>query len=360
MKFGLYSEMQLPPGKTEKQVYDEVIEQIIHADKAGFDVYSLIDHHHFSNFSISANPLAMYAAVASRTNTIRFRTALHILPVQNPLRLAGEIAAADLITNGRIEVGVGRGHAWVYPNQGIIPIEEAKPRFEEAISILEQALQGEKVSYFGKYYTADNVDVVPHPLQKNIPFTTGGTSEHTYRQAGEKGWGIFVPPLLPLTLLLDKFDVYRKACWDNGHEPQIIWLRSIYMSDGDEKQIRQEAEVHFRNFLLGNAAPTVGLPDVERMKNAGFHFYTKGILQSLPKMSYEELLEKNVVWAGNPEMICEKIDKIKQEVEGLVEIDFLTNYGGMDHWKVLKQQELLSKRVMPNFKKIKEPELNRI
>lgn len=358
MKFGLYSEMQLAPGKTEKQVYEEVMEQMIHADKAGFDIYSLIDHHHFSKFSISSNPLAVYAAVAKQTKNIRFRTALHILPQQNPLRLAGEIAAADLITDGRIEVGVGRGHAWVYPDQGIIPIEEAKPRFEEALVILEQALRGETVSYFGKYYTADNVEVVPRPLQKNIPFTTGGTSEHTYRQAGEKGWGIFVPPLLPLAMLVDKFEIYRDACRENGHEPNIIWLRSVYVSDGDEKQIRKESEEHFYNFLVGNAAPTAGLPNVERMKNAGFHFYTKGILQSLPKMSYEEMLEKNVIWAGTPEMICEKIHKIKQEVEGLVEIDFLTNFGGMDHWKVIKQQELISKRIMPQFKTEKESLLN--
>ncbi|MFS0564135.1 LLM class flavin-dependent oxidoreductase [Brevibacillus invocatus] len=114
--------MQLSNGKTEKQLYDEVIKQIIHADQVGFDVYSLIDHHHFSRFSISANPLAIYTAVAHQTQHIRFRTALHILPQVNPLRMAGEIAVADILTNGRIDVGVGRGHAWVYSSIFIVTL----------------------------------------------------------------------------------------------------------------------------------------------------------------------------------------------------------------------------------------------
>ncbi|RXT08040.1 LLM class flavin-dependent oxidoreductase [Ammoniphilus sp. CFH 90114] len=350
MKFGLYSEMQLHPGKTDQQLYDEVLKQIIHADQVGFDVYSLIDHHHFSRFSVSANPLAVYTAAAQLAKNIRFRTALHILPQQNPLRLAGEIAVADILTQGRIEVGVGRGHAWVFPNNGIVPIEEAKPRFEEALQILEMALTEERVTYYGQYYTAEDVQITPRPVQQKMQFTTGGTSNHTYQQAGEKGWGIFVPPLLPLESLREQFDIYLRACDKAGNEPNIIWLHAVYM-DECEDNIRRESEQHFHNFLAGNASPAfTGLPDKERMMNAGYQFYAKGILQSLADMSYEQITTGDVVWAGTPEQICEKIDYCVRNIEGLAEIDFLTNYGGMDHWKVIKQQEIISKKIMPQFK----------
>ncbi|WP_084568103.1 LLM class flavin-dependent oxidoreductase [Brevibacillus panacihumi] len=349
MKFGLYSEMQLSNGKTEKQVYDEVIKQIIHADQAGFDVYSLIDHHHFSKFSVSANPLAVYAAVAHQTRHIRFRTALHILPQVNPLRMAGEIAVADILTDGRIEVGVGRGHAWVFPDEGIVPIEEAKPRFEEALAILEQGLSEGRVNFQGEFFTAKDVDIVPRPLQKKMPYYTGGTSNRTYEQAGMKGWGIFVPPLLPLENLKEQLNIYRDACHKYGNEPQVVWLHAVYMDD-DAAQIRKESEKHFKNFLAGNSAPTVKLPNKDRMINAGFNFYAKGILEKLADMTYEQITEGDVVWIGTPEEICEKIERVKREVEGLTEIDFLTNYGGMDHWKVIKQQELISKHIIPNFK----------
>src|SRR6267143_1658195 len=82
-----------------------------HADQVGFDVYSVIDHHFFQKFSISANPLALFTAAAQRTERIRFRVALFTLPLENPMRLAGQIAEADILTRGRLECGLGRGHA---------------------------------------------------------------------------------------------------------------------------------------------------------------------------------------------------------------------------------------------------------
>src|SRR6266550_5732748 len=84
MRFGIYCEIQTPPGKAHYDMTWEIMRQMEHADQCGFDVYSVIDHHFFQKFSISANPLAMFAAAAQRTQRIRFRTALHTLPLENP------------------------------------------------------------------------------------------------------------------------------------------------------------------------------------------------------------------------------------------------------------------------------------
>src|SRR5438552_2375564 len=98
LRFGLYAEMQAPRRMSHADLYWELMRQVLHADQMGFDVYSLIEHHFFPEFSISANPLALFCAVAQKTQSIRFRVALHTLPLSNPMRLAGEIAAADIIT----------------------------------------------------------------------------------------------------------------------------------------------------------------------------------------------------------------------------------------------------------------------
>src|ERR1700676_1549844 len=103
MRFGIYSEIQTPPGKSHYEMIWEIMRQIEHADQSGFDVYSVIDHHFFQKFSISANPLAMFAAAAQRTERIRFRTALHTLPLENPMRLAGMFAKTDFFTKGRFK-----------------------------------------------------------------------------------------------------------------------------------------------------------------------------------------------------------------------------------------------------------------
>src|SRR5437870_12960183 len=92
MRFGIYAEMQTAPGKSHSDMTWEILHQIEHADQVGFDVYSVIDHHFFQKFSISANPLALFCAAAQRTERIRFRVALITLPLENPMRLAGQVA----------------------------------------------------------------------------------------------------------------------------------------------------------------------------------------------------------------------------------------------------------------------------
>ena len=154
MRFGIYCEMQAPPGKSHYDLTWEIFRQIEHADQAGFDVYSLIDHHFFQKFSISANPLALFSAAAQRTQRIRFRVALFTLPLENPMRLAGQIAEADILTNGRLECGLGRGHAWLFGPCNM-PLEESRPRYEEAIEILLRSWTQEKFSFEGRFYKVD-------------------------------------------------------------------------------------------------------------------------------------------------------------------------------------------------------------
>src|ERR1700752_482031 len=156
MRFGIYAEMQTPPGKSHSAMTWEILRQIDPADQVGFDVYSVIDHHFFQKFSISANPMAMFAAAAQRTSRIRFRVALFTLPLENPLRLAGQIAEADILTNGRLECGLGRGHAWLF-GPSALPLEESRPRYNESIDVLELAFTKDKFSYDGEFYKIKNV-----------------------------------------------------------------------------------------------------------------------------------------------------------------------------------------------------------
>jgi len=119
MRFSLYSELQLHPGKTAEQLYGEVLEQIDNADRLGFYAYAAIEHFFFPKFSVSTNPTALFAAAAQRTTNIRFRTMLHTLPYHNPTVLASVINATDILTGGRYEWGVGRGHGWLPTPAGV-------------------------------------------------------------------------------------------------------------------------------------------------------------------------------------------------------------------------------------------------
>jgi alkanesulfonate monooxygenase SsuD/methylene tetrahydromethanopterin reductase-like flavin-dependent oxidoreductase (luciferase family) len=351
MRFGIYAEMQTPPGKSHPQMTWEIFRQIEHADQVGFDVYSVIDHHFFPQFSISANPLALFCAAAQRTRRIRFRVALFTLPLENPMRLAGQIAEADILTGGRLECGLGRGHAWLF-GPSAMPLEESRPRYNEAIEILHRAWTQDSFSYDGKFYNVKDVHVVPHPVQKpHPPLFTGGTSDITYQMAGERGWGIFVPPLLPWKVLEGPLNIYKKACAEHGHSPNIVYIRPVYLDD-DERQIRKEVEAALHNFLAFNASPIESLQDPAtqaELRAKGYGFYASGALESLTRLTYEEIVDQEIGFIGTPEKVIGQIRALESK-GGIAELAIVSNFGGLEHWKSIKTQQLFAEKVMPAFR----------
>jgi alkanesulfonate monooxygenase SsuD/methylene tetrahydromethanopterin reductase-like flavin-dependent oxidoreductase (luciferase family) len=349
MRFGLYSELQCHPWQAPNQVYEEVLEQVSNADRLGFDCYSIIEHWFFEQFGISANPFAFFATAAARTKRIRFRTLLHILPYHNPTVLAAEIAEMDLLTNGRYEFGVGRGHAWLPPKAGV-PLDETRPRYEEAFDILVGLLENQDgFSYDGEFWKLDDARVVPRSKTKQFRIFTGGTSDRTYEIAGERGWGVVVPPLLPYEALHDQLEIYREHTRKSGHEPDIVFIHAVYM-DEDEATVRREAEHWIHHFLTGNASPAPELPPKDELEAVGYGFYTSGALESLADMTWEQLTESDAVWAGTPEQVVEKIEAVREKCDGLGEIAITVNAGGVEHWKAIKTQELFARHVIPHFR----------
>jgi flavin-dependent trigonelline monooxygenase, oxygenase component len=348
MRFGLYAEMQAPRDKPHAELYRELLWQMEHADQAGFDVYSIIDHHFFQEFSISANPLALICAAAQRTRRLRFRVALHTLPLSNPMRLAGEIAAADILTTGRLETGLGRGHAWLFERSGV-ELAESRDRFDEAVEILLRAWTEDSFSYQGRYYRFKDLTVVPKPLQRpHPPLFAGGTSLATYEMAGRRGWGMFLPPLLPLAAMQPSIDAYIAAARQAGQEPNVVYIRPVYLGD-DPQTIEREVRPYLQKFLACNASPVKGLPPREELIAKGYGFYASGALESLMKLTYQDILEQEIAFVGTPEQVVQKIRRLREQAP-VNEFAIVSNFGGIEHWKVLKTQELFARHVMPAFR----------
>ena len=133
MKIGLFTEFSYP-GKSEQQTYAEVLEQIAVADELGYDFFSLTESYGKDLFSCSPFPLGLYVAAAQRAQRIRFLTGISSMPVHHPAMLASEVAAADLLTGGRIMLGIGRGHPWVINRLGVNPAESTA-RFRSSAQI---------------------------------------------------------------------------------------------------------------------------------------------------------------------------------------------------------------------------------
>src|SRR5262249_2930940 len=279
---------------------------------------------------------------------LRFRVALRTLPLCNPMRLAGEVAAADVLTGGRLETGLGRGHAWLF-GRSCVDLAESKGRYDEAVEVLPGAWTQERFRHHGKVYSFSGLRVVPRPLQRPPPpLYTGGTSVSTYALAGERGWGVFLPPLLPLGPMRPSIDAYLAACRKAGHAPNLVYIRPVYLGES-AAEVEREVKPYLLNFLAFNASPVEGLPSREELNAKGYGFYASGALESLTRLSYEEVLAQEIGFIGTPEQVVGQIERLRRQAP-VTELAIVSNFGGLEHWKVIKTQELFARHVMPAFR----------
>jgi flavin-dependent trigonelline monooxygenase, oxygenase component len=250
---------------------------------------------------------------------------------------------------------VGRGHAWL-PNKAGVPLDETRPRYEEAFNILVGLLENQDgFSYDGDFWKIDNARVVPRSQSERFRIFTGGTSDRTYELAAERGWGVVVPPLLPYEALHPQLEIYREHCAKHGNDPDIVFIHAVYM-DEDEATVRREAEHWIHHFLAGNASPGPELPSADELNAVGYGFYASGALEGLAAMTWEQLTESDAVWAGTPAQVIEKIEAVAEKCDGLAEIAITVNAGGAEHWKAVKTQELFARHVIPHVRgAVREP-----
>ena len=160
MEFGIFNLMgSRTPEKPTAEVFAEVAEQTRLADELGYAIAWFAEHH-FSNYCLCASPLMMVAHCASITKKIRLGTAVVVLPLYNPARLAAEIATADALSNGRLMLGVGAGYQPYEFERFGVDIKANLEMTEEFCDILDRAFSQDFFSYNGKYLS-DPED--PHP-----------------------------------------------------------------------------------------------------------------------------------------------------------------------------------------------------
>mgnify|MGYP001987097196 CR=1 FL=1 len=170
MKFALF----LPASWSDKEtvhqsrIYGEVVEQVQYAEELGFDSLWIAEHHS-SRYGIFPSLMPILAHIAAHTKTIRLGAGVSVLPFHHPIRLAEEAAMVDLLSNGRLNLGVGRGSAdYEYGNFNI-DFDSRNDRFREVLDIILGLWTTEDFSYHGEYYQVDGITIAPRPLQKPHP-----------------------------------------------------------------------------------------------------------------------------------------------------------------------------------------------
>lgn len=191
LRFGLWYDFRNPPKwrRPYTEIYAETLDQIIWAEKNGFDDVWLQEHHfHEDGFSSSVIPIA--AAIAARTKTIRIGTAVMLLPLHNPVRVAEDGATIDILSEGRFQLGVGNGYVVEEFESFGISRKERGGRSNEGLEIIRRLWEGETLTFEGKYYQVYNAKLAPEPVQKpRPPLYVGGFSPAGVERAARYGDG---------------------------------------------------------------------------------------------------------------------------------------------------------------------------
>jgi alkanesulfonate monooxygenase SsuD/methylene tetrahydromethanopterin reductase-like flavin-dependent oxidoreductase (luciferase family) len=167
LRFGAFDHLD-KSGAPIPDVYRQRLDLVEEYDRAGFYAFHLAEHH-ASPLGLAPSPSVFLAAVAARTKRLRFGPLVYTLPLYEPLRLIQEIGMLDQMSNGRLEIGVGRGIvAFETAFFGLTHLDTA-PRFDEALDLILHALQTDRLTYEGKFWTYRNIPMEIPPFQRPHP-----------------------------------------------------------------------------------------------------------------------------------------------------------------------------------------------
>jgi alkanesulfonate monooxygenase SsuD/methylene tetrahydromethanopterin reductase-like flavin-dependent oxidoreductase (luciferase family) len=197
-------------------VYERALQRIELMDRTGYDGVWLAEHH-FNTYSVCPSINVMATHVAARTRNLRIGMAVSLAAFYNPLRLAEEVAMVDVLSGGRVNWGAGRGFDRTEFEAFGVPGEESSDRFRECVEIVLAAWRNERLSYRGKFWQYDGVEVLPKPLQIPHPPTwLAATSLESIGKAAEGGYDILQDPHATPAEIADKRAHYYRVLREHG------------------------------------------------------------------------------------------------------------------------------------------------
>lgn len=349
MKFGLHYQLPCHGDQSAVQRYRDTIEQAVYAEQLGFESVWPVEQHFNPGLSIMPAPLLPLAAIAERTRTLRLGIAIVLLPLSHPLRVAEEIATLDVISNGRVEFGVGRG---AIPNhfRGFgVSQSDSRERLFEGLEIIRRAWTEESVSFDGRFYHFSEIRVVPKPVQRpHPPIRIAANSEDTFELMGRMGYPIFAASQVNSFSRLRRFiPAYRAArrAADHPENPgdDLTLLMPLFVGK-DPAEIRLDTEPGIRHLL----ETVANLYNEASPKSEGGARRIMELAQKVRATTYEQACESMAVFE-TPERCVERLRGFQQEFQMGRLICWFNPGGAIPHTRVMRSMELFATEVMPQL-----------
>jgi alkanesulfonate monooxygenase SsuD/methylene tetrahydromethanopterin reductase-like flavin-dependent oxidoreductase (luciferase family) len=316
MRFGLFGSAQAQRGGPEIDSgvgFREFVEYNIEAEALGYHSSFLVEHH-FTGFGQVSATLNLLTWVAARTKTLRVGTAVIVLPWHNPVLLAEQTATIDLMSGGRLDLGIGKGYRYNEFASFNIPMEESEERFHEALDLLLKSWTSqERFDFRGKYWTFNNIVVEPPSHRKPHPQVwMGGSTDESIKQVAARGFNLLLDQYPSLEETAPRVALFKREVEARGRkfDPMRVGLARAYhvaSSEADKQEaLQRRLEGRLRQMELARR------PDAP---NDGWRFRP---MDEQIKINAESALY------GTPDEIFAKLEQIRAIGVGYV----LLNAGG--------------------------------
>jgi natural product biosynthesis luciferase-like monooxygenase protein len=342
VKFGYYILNTYVPeldGGSER-LYAHWLEQIDAAEDGGFDALWVTEHH-FRHFGgMLPNPQLLLAAAAQRTKRMRLGTAVSILPMHNPLRIAEDFAMVDLLSKGRLDFGAGRGmHPLEYTVFGA-DWHTAQLRLTEALDIIVRAWSGDNFEWNGPHYRFPKLTVFPTPAQKPHPpiYITANRDPDSFQMVGRRGHHLMTLPWIATNeTQRTRTEAYFEALRAAGHaveSKEVFVMYPAYIGDSDERARTEVIEPwhRWRRFAL----EALGL---DPSKGEPYH-------KILAHLEFTAMVRDARAVFGGPETCISILQRIIQTVAP-TQIGLVFHFGGLGQTQVLRSMERFARQVKP-------------
>ena len=302
MKFGLFGGAQANAGSggVEGQGFQDYIEFNVEADALGYHSTFLVEHH-FTGWTQVSATLNLLTWLAARTQNLRVGTAVMVLPWHNPVLLAEQAATIDLLSGGRLDLGIGKGYRHTEFTGFCVPASEAEERFDEALEVLVRSWTStERFSHKGRFWNFENIIVEPPSAQKpHPPLWMAAGSPESIRKVAKRGCNLLLDQFAQPEVIGERIAMFKAEIQAHGRvfDPlSVAVARDVYVArDATDKQaaLERNARVRQRTIDVARAPGQTG----------GSHV-----------LSYADSATGNEAAAlyGNPDEIARKLEALKK------------------------------------------------
>jgi alkanesulfonate monooxygenase SsuD/methylene tetrahydromethanopterin reductase-like flavin-dependent oxidoreductase (luciferase family) len=342
MKFGIFDYID-QRGDSLAKTYDERMELLRLAEDKGFYGYHITEHH-ATPLSATPSPTVYLAAAARETTRIRLGTLLFLLPLYNPLRLIEELCMVDHLSNGRLDIGVGRG---ISPHEfGALgeDFAKAEPMFDDALEVLMKGLSRDVLDHRGPYYRFDDVPMVWRPMQRpHPPLWYGLRSVEGYDRPARHGMNaVTLGPTEKVAKALGNFREAWTRLADDPHrvlspvkDPMVGVVRAMFIADSDREAERIARPAYKQWF-----------------DSLAWLWLRRGDFPPIAlSADYDKAIANGTLVVGSPDTVRGLLVEQAQQC-GFNYLVLQLAFGSLGHANEMKSLRLFADEVMPALKKV--------